>query len=300
MRNTTTAQEVVLFKENFSFVIDSVPDEGSDKFDRIDLIFRANPNTTRIQIQIDNFYIQYGDENTQPTGTFPEYTLGANTNNIVPLLKDGVMVSELDLSAYVGVTQDLQSVTDIGNTTTNFIEVISGSVGSGLDENNVYVYSNGDSISLNNSADIVSLWYSQSLGQLRVMALPNTADEEIFFPNKSGTIALLDDVSGAEPSQITITTAVSITTDTTSGGYGQSGKNVIIDNGVNAINITVNGGVNFVASYIKHGTGAITFVQGTGRTLVQVDSTAVLDGAVGSTATISSVGTTDYLRISNA
>jgi len=266
MRNSTTAQEVVLLKDNFSFVIDSIPDEGSDKFNIIEFRFSSISTPTKIQIQIDNFFVQYGDITTTPNPV---------------------------------VLQDLQSVTDVGNTTTNFIEVISGSVGSGLDENNAYVYSNGDGIALNNSADIVSLWYSQSLGQLKVMALPNTADEEIFFPNKSGTIALLSDVSGAEPSQITITTAVSITTDTTSGGYGQSGKNTIIDNGVNAINLTVNGGVDFVASYLKHGTGAITFVQGAGRTLIQVDATAVLDGAVGSTATISSVGTIDYLRISN-
>ncbi len=105
----------------------------------------------------------------------------------------------------------------------------------------------------------------------------------------------------ADPSQITITTTVSITTDTVgNAGKTQKEKNVIIDNGTNAINITVNGGTNFLASYLKHGTGAITFVQGAGRTLALVDSTAVLDGAVGSTATISSIGTKDYLRISNA
>lgn len=100
--------------------------------------------------------------------------------------------------------------------------------------------------------------------------------------------------------QITITTSVSITTATTDGTYGQKGRNVVIDNSTNAINITVDGGVGFVASYVKHGTGAITFVQGSGRTLALVDGTAVLNGAVGSTATISSIGTNDYLRISNA
>jgi len=101
--------------------------------------------------------------------------------------------------------------------------------------------------------------------------------------------------------QITITTTVSITTATNDGsGLGQKGRNVIIDNGANAINITVDGGAGFCASYVKHGAGNITFVQGSGRTLTQVDGTAVLNGAVGSTATISSVGTKDYLRISNA
>ena len=104
-----------------------------------------------------------------------------------------------------------------------------------------------------------------------------------------------------EPSQITITTATDITTGTTaSNGYGQKGKNVIINNGTNNISITVDGGTDFVSSYVKHGSGVITFVQGSGRTLIQVDATVVLNGATGSTATIASVLTTDYLRISNA
>jgi hypothetical protein len=110
------------------------------------------------------------------------------------------------------------------------------------------------------------------------------------------TVALI-----ADPAQITITTAVNITTDTLGNlGKAQKEKNVIIDNGVNAINLLVNGGEDFMASYVKNGTGAINFSQKMGRTLVLVDGTQVLDGAVGSTATISSIGTVDYLRISNA
>lgn len=105
---------------------------------------------------------------------------------------------------------------------------------------------------------------------------------------------------GSSVSQIVITTAISITTATTDGsGNSQNGKNVIIDNGANAINITVDAGVNFLASYLKHGSGTITFVQGSGRTLIQVNGTNVMFGAVGSTATISSIGTTDYLKIDN-
>ncbi|SHL94566.1 hypothetical protein [Flavobacterium chilense] len=109
-----------------------------------------------------------------------------------------------------------------------------------------------------------------------------------------------DIVTASEPSQITITTTTSITTDTPdTNGKKQIDKNVIINNGTSAINITVNGGTDFNASYLKHGTGAITFVQAAERTLVQVNATATLNGAAGSTATISSIGTTDYLRISN-
>lgn len=106
--------------------------------------------------------------------------------------------------------------------------------------------------------------------------------------------------SSTEPTQITITSTASITTDTLdANGKKQLGKNVIINNGTSAINITVNGGTDFNASYLKHGTGAITFVQASGRTLVQVNATPTLNGVPGSTATISSIGTTDYLRISN-
>lgn len=103
-----------------------------------------------------------------------------------------------------------------------------------------------------------------------------------------------------DDSQITITTTSSITTNTLDGSsVSQKGKNVIIDNTTYAINITVNGGTNFCASYVKHGSGDITFVQGSGRTLIQVNGVAVLVGVVGSTATISSIGTKDYLKINN-
>jgi hypothetical protein len=134
----------------------------------------------------------------------------------------------------------------------------------------------------------------QGTNQVTILDTLNANDYVVII--YGSTVALT-----ADPAQITITTAVSITTDTLgNAGKAQKEKNVIIDNGVNAINITVNGGIDFMASYLKHGTGAITFVQGAGRTLTQVDATAVLSGVVGSTATISSVGTIDYLRISNA
>lgn len=101
--------------------------------------------------------------------------------------------------------------------------------------------------------------------------------------------------------QITINTgANNITSNTVDAeGLEQQGRNVIINNSNNPISITVNGGINTIISYTKLGTGTITFVQGIGRTLTLVDGTAVFDGAVGSTATLVSVGTVDLLRISN-
>ena len=106
---------------------------------------------------------------------------------------------------------------------------------------------------------------------------------------------------GLKP-QITINTgANNITTDTVdAAGLQQHGRNVIINNGLNPINITVKGGINNIITYTKFGTGEISFVQGQGRTLTQVDGTALLNGAVGSTATLVSIGTIDLLRISNA
>ena len=96
----------------------------------------------------------------------------------------------------------------------------------------------------------------------------------------------------------TITTAVSITNATlTDAGYSQSGKVIKIDNGANVINYTVNAGLT--ASFVKGGTGAITFVQGAGRTLTGANDTLVFNGAVNSSASIVSFGTSDVLYINN-
>jgi hypothetical protein len=98
-----------------------------------------------------------------------------------------------------------------------------------------------------------------------------------------------------------IATSSNITTDTLDiNGLSQRGRCIIIDNGTYSINLTVNGATGFSSTYLKHGTASVTFVQGSGRTLVQVDGTVVLNGVAGSTATLLSYGTTDYLRINNA
>jgi len=111
------------------------------------------------------------------------------------------------------------------------------------------------------------------------------------------------DVAGntTEPAQVTVTTAVSFNTELASdGGYSQNSKNVLIQNGTNAINITVGATVNGVYSFQKEGTGAITFLASSGKTIRPVDATAIMNGAVGSTATASVIGTVISLRISNA
>jgi len=108
-------------------------------------------------------------------------------------------------------------------------------------------------------------------------------------------------VGGAEVPNITITTSISIDTDTTGSGYGQHGRNTKISNGANAINLTVQTSSNadFIASYTKIGSATITFVAGSGTTLVQLSGTAILNGAVGSTSCLTRNGNVYYLQITN-
>jgi len=106
--------------------------------------------------------------------------------------------------------------------------------------------------------------------------------------------------TGTIKAQSIITTAVNITAETISDeGFSQKNHENIIKNGTSNINFTVNTTEGFTAKYIKNGTGSITFLQGAGRTLVLVDGTAQLTGGSGITASINSVGTTDFLRVNN-
>jgi hypothetical protein len=105
-----------------------------------------------------------------------------------------------------------------------------------------------------------------------------------------------------ETPNITITTSANITTDTLDvNSLSQNGRNVMINNGASGINLEVktSSTASFCASYTKLGSATITFTQGAGATLVQMDGTAVLNGAVGSTACLTRTGNTYYLQISN-
>ncbi len=108
-----------------------------------------------------------------------------------------------------------------------------------------------------------------------------------------------DGSNGALPSSSgLITTAVSIDSTTlTDLGKTQDRKLIGIENGASNINYTVN--ASLTTSYVRLGTGTLTFVQGAGRTLVAMDATLVCDGIVGSSMSIVSFGTTDYLYINN-
>ena len=82
--------------------------------------------------------------------------------------------------------------------------------------------------------------------------------------------------------QIEITTTASITTNTlgTITNKPQHMRSVLVKNGVNTINITLEASSNakFEAIYYKKGSGAITFVAGAGVTLVKVANDGILNG----------------------
>lgn len=123
-----------------------------------------------------------------------------------------------------------------------------------------------------------------------------TADRTVQAPDEDGVMALQ---SSRDP--IKITTSGNINISTTDGsGKTQSRKELImIDNGASNITFTVNGTAGFYGTYLKLGSGSITFVAGAGRTIFQADGLLVCGGAKGSTFTIISNGTEDILMINN-
>jgi len=97
-----------------------------------------------------------------------------------------------------------------------------------------------------------------------------------------------------------------ITTETTGTSnavsYPQDGRNVMISNGATAITITANTlstKNDFITSYTKVGTAAITFLfTGTGRTEI-IPNGVILSGSPGSTALLTKNGNIFYLLINN-
>jgi len=104
-----------------------------------------------------------------------------------------------------------------------------------------------------------------------------------------------------EPSQITIETASSITTDYTVNGYKMHGKNVIIKNGTSNIDLkcVASSAADFICTITKAGTGTITIKNDSGVTISQVDYTNMLNGGVGSTARLQRIDGVFYIRIFN-
>lgn len=94
-------------------------------------------------------------------------------------------------------------------------------------------------------------------------------------------------------------TSANINTSQPINNISQNGRNVVTIGSSNIV-VTVDSIDGFMATYQKGGTGNITFQAGTGKTLIQVDGTNIVNGSIGSTATITVVGNEILLRISNA
>lgn len=283
-----------------------------------------------LNISVHNSTVTTGDITTDESGNF--YLPKASDNTIIKITVDGLTVSlfatgiprpsgitrRLDGSFLVtdynknkifsistsGVVSEISS-SSLLSFPNDIVETISGIYISQLDGSIIKLPAGSNKVLKTDSTGlVVKTTYLEDAKYLKASDVDLTnlvAKNSIKTINGISLLGSGDIVTASiEPTQITITTTVNITTDTVdTNNKNQIGKNVIINNGVTAISITVNGGTDFSASYLKHGTGAITFVQGAGRTLVVVNGTAILNGAAGSTATISSIGTTDYLRISN-
>lgn len=155
------------------------------------------------------------------------------------------------------------------------------------------------------------------------ISIPATGSQLILSVSSGGTVSGLDlgtypslaelayvkgvtspiqtQIDAVNVNVITITTSISITTDTVSGAYGQHGRHNKISNGANAINIQCvsTSNADFVASYEKIGTATITFTAGAGITLTTLSGTAAMTGVAGSKACLSRNGSIYYLQITN-
>jgi hypothetical protein len=156
---------------------------------------------------------------------------------------------------------------------------------------------NSKANALSGTINTIAYWDSATtIASLALVTYPSLTELSYVKGVTSAIQTQIDTVN------IIITTSVSITTNTLdANSIGQHGHNVMISNGANAINITceTSSTANFCASYTKLGSGAITFVAGSGATLTTIDGTAVLNGAVGSTACLTRTGNIFYLQISN-
>lgn len=103
-------------------------------------------------------------------------------------------------------------------------------------------------------------------------------------PQSTGTI-----------NQLLVTTTSSFSTSDLFNNESQNGKHVVIDNGSNNIFVTCSGEIN--SFYQKLGTGNVTFVAGTGRTLTTTAGSII--GTQYGGASLSFSGSNDILVLSN-
>ena len=124
---------------------------------------------------------------------------------------------------------------------------------------------------------------------------------EEFIPIKSPSFPKLAKISASNFQETTgvattikITTSANFNASALINGLGQNGRRVIIDNG--ASNIEVNVDATLDTTYMKKGSGTVTFTAGAGRTLVACNTVVLLQNEF-DVAYIGSVGTQDRLYI---
>ena len=168
----------------------------------------------------------------------------------------------------------------------------SGYGDSSTNPNQLWLYTDGR-VGINNATNN-SVDQLQVNGSLVATTIKKSGGTSSQFLKADGSV-------DTNPAQIRLSASTNISTLTTdASGFGQNGRNVIIDN-TTGITFTTSATseTNFVASYLKHGTTSVTFSAGAGTTLAQVSGTNIMNGTSGSTATISRVDNVFYLRISN-
>ena len=92
-------------------------------------------------------------------------------------------------------------------------------------------------------------------------------------------------------SQDIVAVTSSLSTNNLIGGDSQGGRTILIDNGSNNVNIVCDG--NIRANYQRLGTGTVTFVAGSGRTLASPQGLSLTSQYEGASLTFS--GSTDIL-----
>ncbi len=103
------------------------------------------------------------------------------------------------------------------------------------------------------------------------------------------------------PIQLKVDGGVGFSTSTLLNGYTQNGKNIIVNNGANNISIAcdTNSESDFVATYVKVGSGEITFKSSTGTLVTSTDGVLKMNGSKGSRAMVCRVNSEFLIYIQN-
>ncbi len=120
-----------------------------------------------------------------------------------------------------------------------------------------------------------------------------TAENAINWKQKLGITEI--------PTQLKVDGGLGFSTSTLLNGYTQNGKNIIVNNGANNISIACDATSesDFLATYVKVGSGEITFKSSTGALVNPTDGVLKMNGSKGSRAMICRVNNEFLIYIQN-